>query len=54
MRNLDEEPHDGSMLGYMTVVFIAVAAKTDTITADCICMVLTAYAVWQHHRANRE
>ncbi|MBT1161913.1 hypothetical protein [Bifidobacterium sp. SO1] len=54
MRSLDEEPRGGSMLGYMTVMFIVVSAKIDTVTADCICMGLTAYVMWQHHKESRE
>ncbi|MCH9274962.1 hypothetical protein JS533_001490 [Bifidobacterium amazonense] len=54
MRNLDEEPRSGSMLRYMTVMFIAVSAKIDVITADLICVGLTAYVVWKDHTENRK
>ncbi|WP_163232541.1 hypothetical protein [Bifidobacterium aerophilum] len=53
MRNLDEEPRSGSMLWYMTVIMIIVSTRIDTVAADCICMALTAYAMWQHHMESR-
>lgn len=54
MRNPDEEPHGGSMLGYLTVIIIVMSAKIDPITADVICVGLTVYAMWAHHEESRQ
>ncbi|MCH3975281.1 hypothetical protein [Bifidobacterium tibiigranuli] len=45
MRNLDEKPHSGSMLWFMAVLVIVLAAKVDSTVANCVILALAGYAI---------
>lgn len=41
----NEEPPQGDLWPFMTVILVIVAAKIDTITADAMCMIFMIYVM---------
>lgn len=53
MRKMDEEPRGGSMLGCLMMMFVTVSTKIDSATANCICIALMGYLMWNYHTESR-